>query len=232
MRSASVEVAEISPEGSGDDGGMAIAFIASIVLYIAIFSSGYTVTSGVVEEKGSRVVEILLSTLQPGELLAGKVAGIGLVSLAQLATVLAAGLIASLTLGTFELPDAAAPTAILALVFFVLGYVFYGCAFAAAGAIVSRQEDSQSTTAPLMVALIGSFLISFNVLENPDTATAQLLSYIPVSAPLVVPAREAAGSLPVEQLVGAVVAMAAGCAALIWGPGGSTSGRCFEPALR
>lgn len=209
-----------------DDTASGIAFIATILLYVAILMAGYAVSSGVVEEKSSRVVELLLNTVSSRELLAGKVIGIGLVGLAQFTAVAASGLAAALLSGQVDLPAATVPTLIFTILYFILGYVFYGCAFAVAGSIVSRQEDSQTTTAPLMMLLVGSYLLSISAIEEPSSSLAEVSSYVPPLAPMVVPARMANDALPAEQLLLSLAAMIAGCALLIW-----AAGRIYDRAV-
>lgn len=217
---------EVVTDPDTDDGAGSIAFLATLLMYLAIISAGYTVSSGVVEEKTSRVVELILGAVRPAQLLAGKVLGIGLVSLLQFGLIVLTGFLAATLAGSIELPDATASTAVLALVYFILGYIFYGCAFATAGAIVSRQEDSQTSTAPLMILLIGGYLASFPVIEEPDSALAVVLSFVPPIAPMVVPVRAATGSIPPEQLALSIALMLAGCAALIW-----AAGKIYERAI-
>ena len=217
---------EVISDPDTDDGASGIAFIVTLLMYLAIISAGYTVSSGVVEEKTSRVVELILGAVKPAQLLAGKVLGIGLVSLLQFGLIVLAGFGAANLTGSIELPDATLPTAILALVYFLLGYVFYGCAFATAGAIVSRQEDSQTSTTPLMVLLVGGYLASFPVIDDPDSSLAVILSFIPPIAPMIVPVRAATDSMPPEQLALSIVLMLAGCALLIW-----AAGKIYERAI-
>jgi ABC-2 type transport system permease protein len=195
--------------------GEALAFIGTLLLYIGILSFGYYVASGVVEEKGTRVVEIVLSAVRPAQLLAGKVIGIGLLGLAQLVAIAGIGILVALALGSVDLPAATARTVFVSAVYFVLGYTFYACGFAAAGAIVSRQEDIQSTTAPLAIALVISYLAALSVLGNPDSTLARVTTFLPPVAPLVVPARAAQDALPLGELVLSLAAMALGIALLL-----------------
>ena len=217
---------EVVSDAESDEGAGGIAFMATLLMYLAIISAGYTVASGVVEEKTSRVVELILGAVRPAQLLAGKVFGIGFVSLVQFGLIVLTGFIAAGLTGSIELPEATVNTAVLALIFFVLGYIFYGCAFATAGAIVSRQEDSQTSTTPLMILLVGGYLASFPVIDDPDSSLAVLLSFVPPVAPMIVPVRAATDSIPPEQLALSIALMIAGCAALIW-----AAGRIYERAI-
>lgn len=217
---------EVVTDPDTDDGAGGIAFMATLLMYLAIISAGYTVSSGVVEEKTSRVVELILGAVRPAQLLAGKVLGIGLVSLLQFGLIVLVGFLAASMAGSIDLPEATASTALLALVFFILGYIFYGCAFATAGAIVSRQEDSQTSTTPLMILLVGGYLASFPVIDDPDSSLAVILSFVPPVAPMIVPVRAATDSIPPEQLALSIALMIAGCAALIW-----AAGKIYERAI-
>lgn len=223
LAQAEVEVVR-DPDAEVGAGG--IAFVTTLLMYLAILGSGYTVASGVVEEKTSRVVELILGAVPPSQLLAGKVAGIGLVSLLQFGLIVLFGVVAATFLGSIELPTATADTAIFALIFFLLGYVLYGCAFAVAGAIVSRQEDSQSSTSPLMLLLVGGYLASFPVLDDPESGLAVALTFLPPVAPMIVPIRVAQGAIPAGQLIISIALMIAACALLIW-----MAGKIYERAV-
>lgn len=185
------------PEGEGGGG---LAYLGALLLYIAIITFGYAVASSVITEKSSRVVEVILSAIRPSQLLAGKVIGVGLLGLVQIALIGAVGLTVTLVGGEVDLPDSTAATAALVLVYFVLGYAFYGCAFAGVASLVSRQEDAQSTTTPLLVILIGSYIATNSALGDPDGSLAQVGTFLPPMAPMLVPGRAAQGELPLWEL--------------------------------
>lgn len=197
-------------EGKGGNGGKGLAFIGTLLLYIAIISFGYAVATGVVEEKSSRVIEVVLSAIRPAQLLAGKVIGIGVLGLLQMVVIVGAGLVAALGLGELDLPNGTASAAVLVIAYFLLGYAFYACAFAVAGAIVSRQEDTQSTTSPLLAVLIGGYIAAATAIQDPGGTLAEVLTFLPPVAPMVVPGRAAQGELPLGELVLSLVLMVAG----------------------
>ena len=122
----------------------------------------FAVAMGVVEEKSTRVVEVLLAAVRPVQLLAGKIIGIGLVGLIQLAIIGAIGLAVAVAAGTITLPPDAAGTIGSVLLWFLLGYAFYSSMFAVAGAIVSRQEELQNTATPLNLLMVASFFVAFS----------------------------------------------------------------------
>jgi ABC-2 type transport system permease protein len=212
-----VDVSPLTVQEVSDAGepGVGLAFFAAIMLYLAMFTAGLQVATGVVEEKGSRVVELILSSITAAQLLVGKVVGVGVTAFLQLALVFGLWIGVSLGTGKVELPESAAATAVLVVVFFLLGYVFYAFAFAAAAALVSRQEDVQTTTAPMMIALVGSYLVSIAVLNDPESGLARLCTVLPPSAPMVVPVRAAQDALGTGELVASLAAMVVGTGALV-----------------
>jgi ABC-2 type transport system permease protein len=207
-----LRVATTDPEAEDRQG---FAFIALIVLYGQLITYGIWVATGVVEEKTSRIVEILLATIRPRELLAGKVLGIGAVGLAQLLFIGAVGLLIASASGQVDVGARELSALPILLAWFVLGYALYACAFACVGALVPRQEDIQSTATPVMLALLGSFVLSFNAASDPDSGLARVLTFIPTSSPLVVPTRLIAGSVPAWEVLVSVLLLLAAIGGLI-----------------
>jgi ABC-2 type transport system permease protein len=137
--------------------------IGLLALFVVLVFYGQAVAQGVTEEKSSRVVELLLTTVPPRRLLTGKVLGIGALGLAQLMLAGGAALIAGKLAGGAGLPSAAPKAVALVVLWFVLGYVFYSVAFAVAGALVSRQEDLTTAMLPINLLLIGAFYLALIV---------------------------------------------------------------------
>ncbi len=177
-----------------------LAFIGLLALFMAIAFYGGFLLVGVVEEKSSRVVEVLLSRLRPTELLAGKILGIGLVGLAQLALVAVAALVA---LRFSENTTAATTPGTVGwiVVWFVLGYGFYSVLYATAGSLVSRQEEAQSIQFPISAVLIVAYLFSMQATQSPDGTAAVAGSLLPPTAPMVMIVRIAHGGVPWWQLL-------------------------------
>jgi ABC-2 type transport system permease protein len=189
-------------------GGTGLAYIGALLLYIALITFGYAIAASVVAEKSSRVVEVILSAIRPAQLLAGKLIGVGLLGLLQIAVIAAVGLAIAVPGGAISLPHSTFETVVLVLVYFVLGYVFYGGAFAGSASLVSRQEDTQSTTGPILVILIGSYLAANAALSDPSGGLATVGTFLPPMAPLVVPGRAAQGALPTGELIASLALMA------------------------
>ncbi len=179
--------------------------IGLVALLIVLIFYGQSVAQGVTEEKSSRVVELLLTTVSPRRLLTGKVAGIGLLGLAQLLLAGVAALVAGTLAGGAGLPSAAPRTVALVLLWFVLGYVFYSVVFAAAGALVSRQEDLAAATMPITFLLLGGFYLALIAgFGSPNGTAATVAAFLPPFAPMVVPARMVLGDMTVIGLIGAI----------------------------
>lgn len=200
--------------GEGE-GGTGLAYIGALLLYVALISFGYAIAGSVVTEKSSRVVEVILSAIRPVQLLAGKLIGVGILGLIQIAAIAAVGLAIAVPAGTISLPSSTFETVVLVLLYFVLGYVFYGGLFAAAASLVSRQEDTQSTTGPILIVLIASYLATNAALGNPSGGLATIGTFLPPMAPMVVPGRAAQGELPAGELVASLLLMLAAIVVVI-----------------
>ena len=160
-------------------------------------------SAGVVEEKASRVVEVVLSTIRPAHLLAGKVIGIGLLGLANLLLTLGIGLAVAQATGALEVDSSIVGAAALALAWFIVGYAFYACAFA--GALVPRQEELQSSMTPLTLTILVAFFVAFAVLEDPDGTLAHVTAFIPMTAPITMPPRIVTGDAPAWEVAASLV---------------------------
>ena len=182
-----------------------IAYGGMMLLYISILMTGQWTLTGVIEEKSSRVVEVLLSTVKPWQLFAGKILGIGLLALGQLLAVLVVVVTTVRVSGSFPIPAIPVDSALTVVVWFLLGYALYSVCYATAGALVSRIEDAQSTAGPIGFLAVGGFLASFQVLDDPSSVLAQVFSWIPFTAPYVVPIRVAFREISTVEYVGAAV---------------------------
>lgn len=188
---AQVQVRLLEPADPQRGQRLGLTVAAGMLLYVFLIMAGQAVAQGVVEEKSSRVVELLLATIRPGQLLAGKVFGIGTAALGQLVIITAAGLVATTAGGFVTLPSGALFGVIgWTLAWFLLGFFSYATALAAAASLVSRQEDLQSVTTPVMMVLVVPFVIGISVLPNdPDSQLGAVLSLVPGFAPLLMPMR-------------------------------------------
>jgi len=216
-----LEVVALDPHDPEHDERLVVGTIVGVLIYVALLTYGPIVAQGVVEEKTSRVVELLLSTIRAWQLMAGKVLGIGLVGLVQFVLLIAAGVIAGVATGVLTLPaSVAAGTIAWAVAWYLLGYAVYALLFAAAGALVSRQEDVSSATLPLIMVIIVPYVIGISVLPgDPGNRLVAILSLVPLFAPTLMPIREAMGEAAAWELVLATGLTLATIALLVRGAG-------------
>jgi ABC-2 type transport system permease protein len=216
------------PKPKSNSAQIAVGIIAGILIYVSLMMSGQLVAQGVVEEKSSRVVELLLATVRPWQLMAGKVLGIGLVGLTQVLTIGVSGVIVGFAAGTLHIAtSAAASTVVWVVVWFVLGFSAYALAFAAVGALVSRQEDVASTVTPVLMFLVIGYVLGISVLpSSPNSPFMAALSMIPLFAPTMMPMRIAMTGVPAWQLAVAVGGMLVLIPLLVW-----LAGRIYRNAV-
>ncbi|MGA9598496.1 MAG: ABC transporter permease [Acidimicrobiia bacterium] len=193
-------VESVAPAGEADtERGRIFAFFVTVVLFMSIVTYGSWILIGVIEEKTSRVVEVVLGTLRPHQLLAGKVLGIGVLGIAQ---VLAIGVVAMSLLPlqhAFQIPSAAGSVLFWAFTWYLLGFAFYSVAYAAAGSLVSRQEEAQNAAFPLTMMLMAAYFIaSFSI--TGDNPVLRIASLLPMFAPMTMPLRVAGGDVAVWEM--------------------------------
>ena len=199
----------VTPDGpeSARDAGAGIAFVATVLLFLVIQVNGSTLLTGTIEEKSSRVVEVLLGSVRPWQLLAGKLAGIMLLAMGQLVLFVGATLGANAIVHAFDVPPATGSAVVVGAVMFLTGFAFYASLYAVAGSMSSSLEDAQSSAGPLGFLTVGAYVGTLlGVVPNPDSVFAQVLTYVPATAPFAVPARVAVGAItPVQVAVAATL---------------------------
>jgi ABC-2 type transport system permease protein len=192
-----------------------VAFVGVLALYGQLFAYGYWVASGVVEEKSSRIIEVLLATIRPSQLLRGKILGIGALGLCQLIAIAITGIAVAIATGVLSFPAGAALAAVYVVIWFLLGFFFYASLFAVAGAVVSRQEDLQATITPLSLVIVASFIVGVQAVQNPTSTLAAVASMVPFSAPLTMPSRMVLGQASIPAALLSAALTIAGALALI-----------------
>jgi ABC-2 type transport system permease protein len=200
---------------SSTDAEVLTAMLGASLLLGTIAVYGQWVLTGVVEEKANRVVEVIVAAVRPRHLLAGKVIGIGVLGLAQVALIggLAAILLAA---GLFDAPTSLGGSVALLVPWFALGFALYAVAYAAAGAIASRTQDASSAGMPVTYTLLAAFFLGYIVLSvDASSGLAQLLTIFPLTAPLVLPARSALVGVPAWEHALALVVVLATIYALV-----------------
>ena len=216
MAPVPVENVELgSAAGRSPDDELA-AIVITTLLLMAIVIYGNLVLTGVVEEKSSRVVEVLLARMPARVLLAGKIAGIGLLGFVQFVVTAVAALLAALVIDSVDIPAVRAGVLAWAVVWFVLGYALYAMAYGALGSLASRTEDAQSVAGPVGYVLIACYWGAFlTVSANPDGVWARTLSQFPATAPFAMPGRIALGSVAWWEPLLAVTLTLAAIAGLV-----------------
>ena len=228
VAAAKVEVTSLEPPYPYQPQQLVLGIIAGILIYMSLMINGQSVAQGVVEEKSSRVVELLLATIRPWQLMAGKVAGIGLVGLIQMAVIGTGGVLTGKVLGVLTISGSAAfGTVIWLVVWFLLGFVTYSLVFAALAALVSRQEDVGGVISPALMFVVLGYVLGISILpSDPGNRLCEILSVIPVFAPTMMPMRLAMGGVPGWEATLAVLLALITIPALVW-----LSGRIYRNAV-
>lgn len=218
-----VELGQVAGRSPGDE---TAAFVMTLVLFFAISTYGAMVMSGVVEEKSSRTVEVLLARTPSRNLLAGKIVGIGLLGLAQITAVAMVALVVETMVDTVDLAAVSGSVIAWAVVWFVLGYALYATMFGTLGSLASRTEDASAASGPVTVILVLGFLVSFATIGSADTTWARLVSWFPLTAPIAMPNRIAMGAATWwDPLVAVVLTLAAIVGLVVFG------GRVYTRAI-
>jgi ABC-2 type transport system permease protein len=220
---ANVELGSVAGRSPGDE--MAV-LVMIVVLFFGISVFGQMVLTGVLEEKASRVVEVLLARIPARALLAGKIAGIGLLGLAQIGVTALAALVAVAAVHSVDVPAVRGSVLAWALVWFVLGYALYATVYGALGSLGSRVEDAQSVAGPVTVVMVLAYFASFIMIGRPDSGAAKAISYFPLTAPMAMPGRIAMGATAWWEPVAAAVLTLAVIAGLV-----HLAGRLYTNAI-
>jgi ABC-2 type transport system permease protein len=216
MSGAQVSVEALQPPKPGLTQERVVGLAVGILLWIALGLWGNQVAQGVVEEKATRIMEILLATIPPSQLLAGKVLGIGLIGLVQLGLVATAALIANAATHLVTTPSLGLAAVLGYLLWFLLGFLFYATAYATMAALVSRPEEVQGAVAPFAVFQIGAYLLAYVYLANPASPLVAIASVLPPFAPILMAVRISGGDVAAWQEVLALLLIVAAIAGLIW----------------
>jgi ABC-2 type transport system permease protein len=195
-----LQVRALSGQDAQENEGRAwIAYGGLVLTYMIILGYAVWTLNGVTEEKSNRVIELLLAAAKPWELLAGKILGISLLGLGQFLVTITAALIAIRVTGAFDLPVVPVDMVATLVLWVVLGFGIYMVLSGAAGALASKPEDAQNAMTPISMMAVGSFFLSFAVLDSPDGLAATIGTFVPFTAPFVIPIRAAFQVLPLWQ---------------------------------
>jgi len=221
MQRVTVQTERLSSRGRGGSGtiGVLFALAIAITLYLTIFIHGSNVMRGVLEEKQTRVAEVVLASVPSDTLLMGKVVGIGAVGFTQLfawltiatgmmylrGPVLAKFGIAS---AGFAMPEISLSMGVVILLTFLLGFFFYAALFAVVGAIVSTEQEAQQAQLPVVLLLGLTLSTVQGILTNPEGMTARVLTIVPFSSPIVLPLRLSLAPLSDREMIASLLTLA------------------------
>jgi ABC-2 type transport system permease protein len=212
----SVNVKALSPTDAARVEQIVIGLLVAGTLYVTMVIYGQLVSAGVIEEKSNRIVEILLATVRPWQLMLGKITGIGLVALVQVVLVALVALALASATKLVSIPTLGVDVVISGVVWFVLGYLMYALLYAAVGSMVSRQEDVASVAMPVTLVLVAGWIIALTVAApDPGSPATTVFSFIPLMSPVIMPVRIAAGVAPFWQVAISVVLVVATIAGLV-----------------
>jgi ABC-2 type transport system permease protein len=220
--------------GEEGEGAFWLSYILIIVLFIAMMPTGVQVMSAVVEEKSNKILEVLVSSVKPFDLMLGKVLGVGAASLLQLGIWgasasflgrLAAG--GGAGQGAMGTPDAAPKMAmsipsiptdlvIVTLIYFALGFLFFTTAYAAVGAMCNTVQETQQVQFPVMGMLLAGYLGAFATIGRPESTAAKIMSFLPPTAPFIVPTRWSNAPLPLSELLASIGICVLGVIGMVW----------------
>ena len=191
--------------------------IGVVLIFLMLTQYNTWILIGVMQEKASRVVEVLLATVRPLQLLGGKVLGIGLVAVGQAALIVAWALILSKAVGS-DLLNGAGPVLVLSdLVWLVLGYSFYCWVYAAAGSTAERQDQVQTLALPLSLPIIIAYVYSITVASSGNPSLLfKVLAYLPPTAPFAMPVLVGLDQVTWWQFLASVILSIAGTALVAW----------------
>jgi len=231
LAGGALEIERIAGSGGGmNDPAYAAAYAGSFVLYMVILLYAVAVMRSVLEEKTNRIVEVILSSLDPWQLMLGKILGVGAVGLTQLAVwVVAGGAMVALGLPALlaarpGLGELAAITGGLPgpsffayfLVFFLGGYFIFAALYAAVGAMCNSEGEAQQAQFPVMILILAPVIALVGVIESPNSTLSVVLSLIPFFSPFLMFARAVGGAAPFWQVALSIVLMVLTLLGVAW----------------
>ena len=226
-RPIGLETVRVSEEGSraeGGAGGFALALALFFMLYTVILLYGSQMMLGVLEEKASRVVEVMLSAVRPVELMTGKLAGICAVGLTQLGVwmgtafvLLSPGLVTLAFLpDDFELPTLPIPILLNFFGYFLLGFFLFASFYGMVGAAFNNQQEAQQMSMIGVAFVVSPMFVLMPILNDPDSTLAVSMSLFPLFTPLIMILRMAVKMPPMWQIVLSYLLTIATCGGMIW----------------
>lgn len=227
LMAAPLTLTQISLAGAAPDPARGfVAYLAVTFLYGTFLLYGSWLINGVIEEKSSRVVEILLGAVEPRALMGGKILGLGTLGVGQLVALVTPAAIAGGVVGSDLLPPGTGGLLIAVVGWWLLGFALFSTLMAALGATVSRPEDAQAVATPATLLVVVAFIASLTALQDPDGAFAVIGSFVPLLSSLLMVIRIAIGSVAWWEIPLAVAASIIATVGMT-----AIAGRIYEGAL-
>ena len=225
----SVDAEQITERGRGGSGRVQFIFaaIVAFILYMTILIHGQNVLRSVLEEKTTRVAEVVVASIRPETLLAGKIIGVGGVAVTQIVTWILGSVLlmrvrgaitAALGLPSIPLSLPSVTPGLLALlvVYFLLGFLLFAALYAIVGAMVSSEQEAQQAQQPLMLIVLSPLLLLQPILLNPLTRVAEISSLIPFAAPVLMPLRLSLVPVPASEIAVSLAVNGLACIVVMW----------------
>lgn len=211
--------------GKMDLSGYILGIVLTMIIFFAVYYYGYGVAMSVATEKTSRVMETLVVSAKPSRILLGKCLGMGVLGLFQLTLFLAVGALGF----TFLIPEGftiagmplalsafTLPSALLVLLYFILGYALYAVLNSVCGATVSRTEDLNAAMMPTVLVSLISFYAAYIVMFVPNDAIKRVVTYIPFTSPFIMPFRLLNETVPATDILISVALLLVGIVLIAW----------------
>ena len=221
-----IETTKVSDKGLEKDPGwgFGIGFAIGILIYVTLAIYGAAILQAIIEEKETRIAEVLFSSAKPFELMMGKLLGVGLAGMTQVAIwtfsaliLLTSGVVLSLAGGAdVNLPNLSVGFVAYFLIFFLLGFFMYATIYAVIGSMVTTPQEGQQLAFPPVLILMAGFFSMFAVIRDPNSAFSFWVSVAPFTAPIVMPVRIAIETPPLWQIAFSILLNVATIVALIW----------------
>ena len=220
-------ITETGGEGRGATATFFYAYILSFLIYFITAFYGMNVLRSVLEEKTSRIAEVMISSVKASDLMLGKIVGVGGAALFQVAIwtgfIVLAVTRSDMLEQRFGIPRAAlagltipVTDGVLFLLYFILGFLLFAAVFAAVGAAMTSEQEAQPMQLPIMVPLFLPLLLSPQITGEPMSRLATVLGLIPLTAPIVMPMRIASAKVPFIQIAGSLVSLLVGLLLVAW----------------
>lgn len=224
------KVSEGKSTGESGEAAFILAYAMGFILYIALILYGQQTAMSVIDEKSSRIMEVLASSLKPFQMLLGKVLGVGAVGLLQLGIYAVVAFLATTqrariagwfgadpsALQSIPMPSLPPDLLLIFLAYFVLGFLLYGALFAAVGSMVNSPQEMQQFVMPVTMLMVVGFFGVFAAIRDPNAGMAVTLSFIPFFSPMVMPVRWSMAAVPLGHLLLSLALLVAGVLAVAW----------------